>query len=128
MSRFERLKQWARTIKRDVIALYLATRDPRTPWRAKMVAVVITAYAASPIDLIPDIIPILGYLDEVFLLPLAILLAVRLVGRDLMAEFRARAEALGRLPSSRIGAVLIIAVWVLVAVATGWWLARALGG
>ena len=128
MSRLERLKQWARAIKRDVIALYLATRDPRTPWRAKMVAVVITAYAASPIDLIPDIIPILGYLDEVILLPLGILLAVRLVGQDLMAEFRARAEALGRLPSNRIGAALIIAIWVLVAVATGWWLARVLGG
>ena len=127
VSLFERLKQWARIIKRDVIALYLATGDPRTPWRAKVVALVITAYAASPIDLIPDIIPILGYLDEVVLLPLGILLAVRLVGRDLMSEFRARADTLERLPSSRIGAALIIAVWVIAVLATGWWLVRVMG-
>ena len=124
---FERLKQWARDIKRDVIALYLATGDPRTPWRAKAVAIVITAYAASPIDLIPDVIPILGYLDEVILLPLGILLAVRLVGRDLMAEFRTRADALERLPSSRVAAALIIAVWVIAVAASGWWLVRVLG-
>ena len=128
MSRFERLKQWARAIKRDVVALYLATRDPRTPWRAKVVAVVITAYAASPIDLIPDVIPILGYLDEIVLLPLGILLAARLVGSDLMAEFRARADTLERLPSSRIATALIIAMWVIAVLASGWWLARVVGG
>ena len=127
MSLFERLKQWALALQRDVIALYLATRDPRTPWRAKVVAFVITAYVASPIDLIPDVIPILGYLDEIVLLPLGILLAVRLVGRDLMAEFRARADTLERLPSSRIGAALIIAVWVIAVLASAWWLARVIG-
>ena len=72
------MKSWARTIKRDVHALYLAARDPRTPWYAKALALGIAAYALSPIDLIPDFIPVVGYLDEIILLPLAIMLAVRL--------------------------------------------------
>jgi uncharacterized membrane protein YkvA (DUF1232 family) len=75
------MKEWARAIKRDVHALWLAARDPRTPWFAKTFALVIAAYALSPIDLIPDVIPVLSYLDEVILLALAILLATRLVPR-----------------------------------------------
>ena len=77
----QRLKDWTRAIKRDVHALYLAARDPRTPWFAKAFALAIAAYALSPIDLIPDFIPVLGYLDEVILLPLAIAFAIRLVPR-----------------------------------------------
>jgi uncharacterized membrane protein YkvA (DUF1232 family) len=76
MSMLKRLKDWARAVKRDVHGLWLAARDPRTPWYAKAVALGIAAYALSPIDLIPDFIPVLGYLDEVILLPLAIMLAV----------------------------------------------------
>ena len=75
----ERLRGWARDIKRDVHALYLSARDPRVPWYAKAVAVVVAAYALSPIDLIPDFIPVLGYLDDLILVPLGILLAVRLI-------------------------------------------------
>jgi uncharacterized membrane protein YkvA (DUF1232 family) len=90
-----RIKDWARAIRRDVHALWLAARDRRTPWYAEAFALAIAAYALSPIDLIPDFIPVLGYLDEVILLPLAIMLAVRLVPPDLMAEHRATARAEG---------------------------------
>jgi uncharacterized membrane protein YkvA (DUF1232 family) len=116
------IKDWVRTIKRDVHALYLAARDPRTPWYAKAFALAVAAYALSPIDLIPDFIPILGYLDELILLPLAIMLAVRLVPPELMAEHRAAAiRAEGR-PVSRAGAAFIIGLWLLAAAALIWWL------
>src|SRR3712207_9302772 len=97
----QRIKKWAHAIRRDVHALWLAARDPRTPWYAKAFALAIAAYALSPIDLIPDFIPVIGYLDEVILLPLAIMLAVRLVPPDLMAEHRAAAAEAERKPVSR---------------------------
>jgi uncharacterized membrane protein YkvA (DUF1232 family) len=121
----ERVRQWARAVKTDVIALYVAARDARTPRAAKAVALAITVYALSPIDLIPDIIPVLGLLDEALLLPLGILLAVRLIGADLMAEFRARAVEAEHLPSSRAGAALIVGLWLVAGIATAWWLAPA---
>ena len=74
---FERMRQWARTLRRDVLALYLAARDPRLPWYAKAVAACVAVYALSPIDLIPDFIPILGYLDDLVIVPLGIWLAIR---------------------------------------------------
>ena len=115
-----RLRDWARRAKRDVVALYLATRDPRVPWYAKAVATCVAAYALSPIDLIPDFIPVLGYLDEVVILPLGIVLAVRLVPPDLMAEFRREADRLGEHPASRAGAAMVIALWLLAAAALLW--------
>jgi uncharacterized membrane protein YkvA (DUF1232 family) len=118
---FRRLKDWARAIRRDVHALWLAARDPRTPWYAKALALAIAAYALSPIDLIPDFIPVLGYLDEVILLPLAILLAVRLVPPAVMAEHRATAAAAQARPVSRAGAAIILGIWVLAAAALAWW-------
>lgn len=127
MSVIARLEHWARVVKRDVVALYLAARDARTPWTAKAVALAVTAYALSPIDLIPDVIPVLGLLDEAVLLPLGILLAVRLVGDALMAEFRARASALERLPVSRAGAAVIAGLWLVAMMAAAWWLSAALG-
>ena len=87
----EQLRTWARGITRDVHALYLAARDPRVPWYAKAAAIAVAAYALSPIDLIPDFIPVLGHLDDIVIVPLGILLAVRLVPEDLMEEFRASA-------------------------------------
>jgi uncharacterized membrane protein YkvA (DUF1232 family) len=105
-------KQWARSIKRDVHALYLSARDPRTPWYAKAVAIAVAGYALSPIDLIPDFIPIVGYLDDLILVPLGILLAVRLIPAEIMAEHRAAAAAAGERPVSRIAAVFIIGVWI----------------
>ena len=117
-----RINDWARAIRRDVHALWLAARDPRTPWYAKAFALAIAAYALSPIDLIPDFIPIFGYLDEVILLPLAIMLAVQLVPPDLMAEHRAAATKAEGKSVSRAGAAIIVTVWLLTAVALIWWL------
>jgi uncharacterized membrane protein YkvA (DUF1232 family) len=117
-----RLRDWARAIKQDVHALWLAAHDPRTPWYAKALALAIAAYALSPIDLIPDFIPVLGYLDDVILLPLAILLAVWLVPPDIMAEHRAAAARAEGRPVSRAGAAFIVALWVLAAGALLWWL------
>jgi uncharacterized membrane protein YkvA (DUF1232 family) len=106
------LKDWARAIKRDVVALYIAGRDPRVPWYVKAVAVAIAAYALSPIDLIPDFIPVLGYLDEVILLPIAIALMVRMIPDPLMTEFREEAQRRSEHPASRAAAAVIIALWV----------------
>lgn len=106
-------KIWAKSLKRDVIALWLAARDGRTPLLAKLVAACVAAYALSPIDLIPDFIPILGYLDDLILVPLGILLALRLIPPELMLEFRAKAQALTDRPTSRMGLVFILCVWLL---------------
>src|SRR6266540_4194489 len=108
---------WARLIKRDTYALYLAVRDPRTPWYAKVVAVCVVAYAFSPIDLIPDFIPVLGYLDDVIIVPLGIMLALRLIPAEVMAECRARADANrpASKPRNYAGAAMIVAVWLLLA-------------
>ncbi|MDH5301992.1 MAG: DUF1232 domain-containing protein [Gammaproteobacteria bacterium] len=118
------LKQQARRLKRECYALYFAARDPRTPWYAKMVVAMVVAYAFSPIDLIPDFIPVLGYLDDLLLLPLGIMLAIKLVPVDIMAECRARAETLivqGK-PVSRVAAVIIVLLWLALAALLGWWL------
>jgi uncharacterized membrane protein YkvA (DUF1232 family) len=95
-------RAWAREIKRDVVALWVAAHDPRVPWYAKAVAVVVAAYALSPVDIIPDFIPVLGYLDEVIILPLIILLAARLLPQPLMQEFRE--EAIRREQRRRLSA------------------------
>lgn len=116
------LKAWARAIKRDVHALWLAAGDPRTPWCAKALAVGIAAYALSPIDLIPDLIPVLGLLDEAILLPVLILLAVRLVPPHVMAEHREAARAADRRPTSRAGALIVLVVWGVLAALAFWWL------
>lgn len=113
------VKAWARRLKRDVTALWLAAGDPRTPWYAKAMAGAVAAYALSPIDLIPDFIPILGYLDDVILLPLGIALAVRMIPPPLMLEFREAADQMAR-PTSRAGLLLVVTMW-LVAVALGTW-------
>ncbi len=115
-----RLRDWARWARRDVVALYLAARDPRVPWHAKAVATCVAGYALSPIDLIPDFIPVLGYLDDLIIVPLGILLAVRLVPPDLMAEFRREADRLSERPASRAGAAMIIALWLLAAATLFW--------
>ncbi len=120
----ERLTLWARAIKRDVIALWLAARDPRVPWYAKGLALAIAAYALSPIDLIPDFIPVLGYLDELILLPFAIMLAVRLIPAALMAEFRERAAAIAIRPRSIVAAAVIVTIWIAAAALLIWWLWR----
>ena len=108
---FVRLQEWANTIKRDVIAVALAARDPRVPWYAKSLAAAVAAYALSPIDLIPDFIPVLGHVDDVILVPLGILLAVRLIPPEVMAEHRAKAANATMWPDSFAGAAAIITIW-----------------
>jgi uncharacterized membrane protein YkvA (DUF1232 family) len=109
-------------LKRDVIALYLATRDPRVPWYAKAVAACVAAYALSPIDLIPDFIPVLGHLDDVILVPLGVMLAVRLIPQEVLEESRRRAEAMAEAPTDwRIG-VLFLLVWAIALAFAARWL------
>src|SRR5215471_213188 len=106
----EKWKQWARTIKRDAHALYLASRDPRVPWYAKALGIAVAAYALSPIDLIPDFVPVLGYLDDLIIVPAGIFLVVRLIPPDVMAQHRAAAAAAAARPVSRGAATVIIAI------------------
>ncbi|WP_353644869.1 DUF1232 domain-containing protein [Mesorhizobium sp. WSM2239] len=115
------LKSWAKGIKSDAIALFLAARDPRTPWYAKATAACVAAYALSPIDLIPDFIPVLGYIDDLLIVPAGIWIAVRLVPAELMDEFRAKAEKVEARPRSRAGALLVVAVWLAAAGLLTWW-------
>jgi uncharacterized membrane protein YkvA (DUF1232 family) len=110
-----RLKDWARAIKKDVVALCIAGRDPRVPWHVKLAAAAVAAYALSRIDFIPDFIPVLGYLDDV-----SILFVIRLIPAPLMAEFREEAQRRSGLPTSRVAAVAIIALWVAAIALTLW--------
>jgi len=117
------LRQRARAIKRDTLALYLAARHPDTPWYAKALAVLIVGYALSPIDLIPDFIPVLGYLDDIILLPAGIFLCIRLIPAHVLDECRAAAAARfaeGK-PTSRTAAVVIVFIWLaLLTLASAW--------
>ncbi len=106
-----RLRTWARSIKRDVHALYLSARDPRVPWYAKAVALAVAAYALSPIDLIPDFIPVIGYLDDLVLVPARHPTRHAAHSPAVLAEHRATATD-ARLPGSRTAAVVIIAIWI----------------
>lgn len=121
-SLINKLRDWARLIKRDVLALWIAARDPRTPVMAKIIAAAVAAYALSPIDLIPDFIPVLGLLDDAILLPLGILLAVQLIPPDLMAQYRASATELSQRPTSRAGLAIVAAIWLAAVIATASWL------
>jgi uncharacterized membrane protein YkvA (DUF1232 family) len=120
----QQTKTWAKRIKVDVMALWMAARDPRTPWLAKVVAAAVAAYALSPVDLIPDFIPVLGYLDDLVIVPLGILLAVRLVPPELMAEYRASALVRSERPISRAGLIGIVTIWMTVLAVILWWLWR----
>lgn len=109
-------------LKRETHAVLLATRDPRTPWTAKVVAALVVAYALSPIDLIPDFIPVLGHLDDLLLVPAGIWLVLRLIPPEVMADARRLAKAADRPGKSRWGLVLVMAVWLAAAALMGWWL------
>lgn len=123
MSLVAELKKRVRHLKGETFALYLAARHPHTPWYAKVVVAVIVAYALSPIDLIPDFVPVLGYLDDVILIPLGIALAIKLIPADVLAECRARAETAmtSDKPVSRAAATVIIAIWILLGALGGLW-------
>lgn len=109
-----RFRRWARELKQKLRALYLASRHPRTPWYAKALAMLVVGYAFSPIDLIPDPIPVLGYLDDVVLLPAGIWLTLRLIPGDVWAECQAEASrsASGKRPVSWTAAVIIVVLWI----------------
>lgn len=115
-------KRRAKELKRDVFALYFACRDPRVPWYAKALAVGVVAYAFSPIDLIPDFIPVLGYLDELILLPVGVLAVRAMVPPDVMAECRVRAKELEAKPRNWIAAAVIVAIWVSITVTAIFWI------
>jgi uncharacterized membrane protein YkvA (DUF1232 family) len=118
-------KTRARELKREVHALVLASRDPRVPWYAKALLIAVVAYAFSPIDLVPDFIPVLGYLDDLLLIPLGIMAARALVPADVLAECRARARELENEPRNWAAAAVIIGVWIALGAATVWWLVQA---
>jgi uncharacterized membrane protein YkvA (DUF1232 family) len=113
------LRRWARALKVETLALYLVARDPRVPWHARLFVAAVVAYALSPIDLIPDFIPVLGYLDDLVLVPLGIALVVKLTPAPVLADARVRAAATAARPVSRAGAAVVIALWLL-AVALAW--------
>jgi len=120
-----KLKARAKTLKREIHALYLAARDPRTPWYAKAVIACVVAYALSPIDLIPDFIPVLGYLDDLLLLPLGIYFALKLIPTEVIIDARRRAaETSNNLPKSWSAALIIIILWLIAVVAVGIMIAR----
>lgn len=116
MSIADRLRGWAKKVKRDGMTLWFAARHPDVPWYAKALGVFVVTYALSPIDLIPDFIPVLGYVDDVILLPCLIWLAIRMIPSPVLVECRDRADQRmkteGVKPTSRVGAVLIVAVWI----------------
>lgn len=126
MSILQSAKAWAKSIKRDVVALWIAARDPRVPWYAKAAAAGVAAYALSPIDLIPDFVPVLGYLDDLIIVRVGILLVVKLVPAALMVEFRA-AAVLREKPVSRVGLAFIMLIWLSCLGLIIWWAASRLG-
>lgn len=115
---FEKWKQRARQLKTEIYTIYLAYRDPRVPWHAKLFAACVVGYAFSPIDLVPDFIPVLGYLDDLVLIPLGVSLALKMIPHAVLAECREKArEAMGRgKPVNRAAAAVIITVWLALAI------------
>ncbi|HTK98961.1 MAG TPA: YkvA family protein [Pseudomonadales bacterium] len=122
------LKTKARALKRHALTVYFAARDPRTPILVRALALCIAAYAFSPIDLIPDFIPVLGYLDDLVLIPLGLALVVKLVPADVMESARVRAEAAVERPTSRLAAVFIVAIWLALSFAFARWMVHAVHG
>jgi uncharacterized membrane protein YkvA (DUF1232 family) len=114
-----RAKSWARIIQRDVVALWLAARDPRVPWHAKAIAAAVAAYALSPIDLVPDFIPVLGYIDDLLIVPLGIMAAVKLIPAPVMADLRLKALDVQK-PRSTIGLIAILAIWLILSALAAW--------
>ena len=124
-----KLKQRARHLKAEIYALYLAYRDPRLPWYARVFVACVVGYALSPIDLIPDFVPVLGYLDDLIVLPLGLSIALRLIPAEVMAECRAQARerlASGK-PRNWLAAAVIVAIWLALAASVGLWVWQAWG-
>ena len=121
----ETWKQRVRQLKKETYAIYLACKDRRVPWYARLFAGFVVAYAFSPIDLIPDVIPILGYLDDLVLVPLGIMLVLKMIPPAVLAECREKAEAVmvqGK-PTSRLAAIVIVGIWLLLGIFAVVWVA-----
>lgn len=119
---FGKLKAFAKSLKAEIAVLASAIRDPRTPWTAKLLGIAVVAYAVSPIDLIPDFIPVLGYLDELILLPLGLWAVRALIPADVIAEHRAKVPPGTRLAASRTAALFIVLIWIGALTLTVHWL------
>ena len=117
---FARLRKWARKVKQDVVAIWLAGHDPRVLLLAKVLAMCVAGYALSPIDFIPDFIPVIGYLDDAVIVPLGILLVVRLIPEEIIAEHQATATQLSQRPSVTNAAFIIVAIWTIATAVCGW--------
>jgi len=117
---FSVLRIWAHALKRDVHAIYLAAHHPGVPWHAKLLAIAVAGYALSPIDLIPDFIPVLGYVDDLIIVPLGIWLVVWLVPKEIMAECRAIASEAEMRPHGKVVAIIIVAIWIVGAALLAW--------
>jgi uncharacterized membrane protein YkvA (DUF1232 family) len=115
-----RAKTWACALRRDAHAIFLASRDPRVPWAVKLFALAVAGYALSPIDLIPDFIPVLGYLDDLIIVPFGIWLVIALIPEEVMRECRAKASADAQLPVGKAGAIAIVIFWISGAAVLGW--------
>ena len=125
MRLLNRAKDWAHRVKRDAVAVYFAARDPRTPLLARCLALAIAAYALSPIDLIPDFIPVLGYLDDLLIVPVGLLLVIRMLPPEVLATARDKANGLLARPTSHAAAVFMVIVWLgCIAALAGWWYRR----
>ena len=111
-----RLESWARGLKVEVYALYLAYRDPRVPGHPRVFAAVVVGYAFSPIDLIPDVVPVLGYLDDLVLIPLGIALAIKMIPPYVLTECREKAHDAKDRPVNKVAAVVIVIAWIALAV------------
>ena len=130
MKALETWKQRARQLKTETYALYLAYKDPRVPWHARLFAALVVGYAFSPIDLIPDPIPVLGYLDDLILIPMGVMLALRMIPPEVLVECRAKAEAAMRQgkPTNQWAAAAIIALWLLLAALAAFFVLRMITG
>lgn len=120
----DRLRAWARSLRTQALTAWWAARDPRTPWAVRMLAFAVAAYAFSPIDLIPDAIPVLGLLDDLLIVPLGVALVIRLTPASVLADARRRAQATATRPVSRAMAVVIVALWLAASAAVVMWWVR----
>ncbi len=121
LSLLQKLRPWAKRLRTDILSIYFAARDPRTPWAVRLLALAVAAYALSPIDLIPDFIPVLGYLDDLLLVPLGLWLVLRLLPPPVLADARSRAQALLERPRSWIAAACILTLWCVLAASLLWY-------
>jgi len=117
-----KLKQWAQQLKQDAVAVYYAARDQRTPMAARLLAMAVAAYAFSPIDLIPDFIPVIGYLDDLLIVPLGLMLVIKLIPAPVLADARDKALSILSRPRSNLGGIVVIVVWIVCIMALVRWL------